>query len=130
MTMRGVRGATVAQENSSQAILDATQELLLAMLEANPGLETADLASAFFTVTDDLDANYPALAARGIGWHQVPMLCAREIPVPTGIPRVIRVLLHWNTLQVQSEIHHVYLRDAAKLRPDLMAVQEMNQGGR
>lgn len=129
MSMRGVRGATVAQENSSKAILDATQELLLAILEANPGLETADLASAFFTVTDDLDANYPALAARGIGWHQVPMLCAREIPVPTGIPRVIRVLLHWNTLQAQADIHHVYLREAARLRPDLMAVQEISRSG-
>ena len=123
MTMRGVRGATVAKENSSQAILDATQELLLAILEANPGLQTADLASAFFTVSDDLDANYPALAARGIGWHQVPMLCAREIPVPTGIPRVIRVLLHWNTAQPQTEIRHIYLHEAAKLRPDLMVNQ-------
>ena len=119
MTTRGVRGATVAAENTSQAILAATQELLLAMLEANPGLQADDLASAFFTVTDDLDANYPALAARGIGWHLVPMLCAREIPVPTGIPRVIRVLLHWNTVQPQSETRHVYLHEAARLRPDL-----------
>lgn len=123
MPLRGVRGATVAQENSSQAILEATQELLMAMLAANPGLATPDLASAFFTVTDDLDANYPALAARGIGWHQVPMLCAREIPVPTGITRVIRVLLHWNTTQPQAEINHVYLHDAARLRPDLMVNQ-------
>ncbi len=119
MSVRGVRGATVAQENTSQAILEATQELLLAMLEANPGLACEDLASAFFTVTDDLDANYPALAARGIGWQYVPMLCAREIPVPTGIPRVIRVLLHWNTTQPQSEIRHTYLHEAARLRPDL-----------
>jgi chorismate mutase len=121
MAVHGVRGATVTEENTSPAILAATQELLLAMLEANPGLQPADLASAFFTVSDDLDANYPALAARGIGWHTVPMLCAREIPVPTGIPRVIRVLLHWNTERLQTEIRHVYLHEAARLRPDLIA---------
>lgn len=119
MSVRGVRGATVAKENTSQAILEATQELLLAMLEANPSLATEDLASAFFTVTDDLDANYPALAARGIGWQYVPMLCAREIPVPTGVPRVIRVLLNWNTNHSQTEIRHIYLHEAARLRPDL-----------
>jgi chorismate mutase len=119
MSVRGVRGATVAQDNTSQAILEATQELLLAMLEANPSLATEDLASAFFTVTDDLDANYPALAARGIGWQYVPMLCAREIPVPTGVPRVIRVLLNWNTTRSQTEIRHIYLHEAARLRPDL-----------
>lgn len=119
MSVRGVRGATVATENTSQAILEATQELLLAILEANPSLATEDLASAFFTVTDDLDANYPALAARGIGWQSVPMLCAREIPVPTGVPRVIRVLLNWNTTHSQTEIRHIYLHEAARLRPDL-----------
>jgi chorismate mutase len=121
MPVRGVRGATVAEENNIPAILGATRELLLAMLKANPGLRTEDLASAFFTVTDDLDATYPALAARGIGWHQVPMLCAREIPVPTGIDRVIRVLLHWNTDCAQDAIRHVYLHEAAALRPDLMS---------
>jgi chorismate mutase len=120
MSVCGVRGATVAAENTSQAILAATQELLLAMLRANPGLATVDIASAFFTVTEDLDANYPALAARGIGWVQVPMLCAREIPVPGGMPRIIRVLLHWNTDQSQADIRHVFLGEAAKLRPDLV----------
>jgi chorismate mutase len=119
MAVRGVRGATVAVENSSQAILSATQELLLEMLAANPQLNTSDLASAFFTVTDDLNANYPALAARGIGWDKVPMLCAREIPVPIGVPRVIRVLLHWNTDLDQAQVRHVYLHEAASLRPDL-----------
>jgi chorismate mutase len=120
MPVRGVRGATVAAENNSQAIIAATQELLLAMLKANPGLATVDIASAFFTLTDDLDANYPALAARGIGWVQVPMLCAREIPVPGGAPRIIRVLLHWNTGLSQADIRHVFLGEAAKLRPDLV----------
>jgi chorismate mutase len=120
MPVCGVRGATVAAENNSQAILTATQELLLAILQANPGLESVDIASAFFTVTEDLDASYPALAARGIGWVQVPMLCAREIPVPGGMPRIIRVLLHWNTDQSQGDIRHVFLGEAAKLRPDLV----------
>ena len=120
MPLRGVRGAIVADDNASQAILMATQELLLAMLQANPSLATSDIASAFFTVTEDLDANYPALAARGIGWVQVPMLCAREIPVPSGMARVIRVLLHWNTDRSQAEINHVFLGEAAKLRPDLV----------
>lgn len=119
MPLRGVRGATVATENSSQAILRATEELLQAILQANPGLQPDDIGSAFFTVTEDLDANFPALAARGIGWTQVPMLCAREIPVPSSVARVIRVLLHWNSDQPQSGIRHVYLGEAAKLRPDL-----------
>jgi len=119
MPLRGVRGATVAAGNNSQAILSATQELLVAMLKANPGLQPDDIGSAFFTVTDDLDSNFPALAARGIGWTQVPMLCAREIPVPTSVERVIRILLHWNTDRPQSDIQHVYLGEAAKLRPDI-----------
>lgn len=124
MTIRGVRGATVAAENSVHAILAATRELLHAMLEANPGLETSDIGSAFFTVTEDLDATYPALAARSIGWTQVPMLCAREIPVPNSLPRVIRVLLHWNTDRPQGEICHAFLHEAAQLRPDLASVVE------
>ncbi len=119
MPLHGVRGATVATENSSQAILRTTEELLQAILQANPGLQPDDIGSAFFTVTEDLDANFPALAARGIGWTQVPMLCAREIPVPSSVARVIRVLLHWNSDQPQSGIRHVYLGEAAKLRPDL-----------
>lgn len=119
MPIRGVRGATVAAENTSQAILAATQELLLAMLQANPDLQSEDIASAFFTVSDDLDAIFPALAARGLGWVQVPMLCAREIPAPVGVPRVIRVLLHWNTELHQSAIRPVYLGEAMQLRPDL-----------
>ena len=124
MTIRGVRGATVAAENTVHAILAATRELLQAMLQGNPGLETSDIGSAFFTVTEDLDATYPALAARSIGWTQVPMLCAQEIPVPDGMPRVIRVLLHWNTDRSQAEIYHAFLHEAARLRPDLATVEE------
>lgn len=120
MPIRGVRGAVAAQENTHQAIYAATQSLLLAILQANPGLEICDLASAFFTLTEDLDAAFPALAARDLGWDQVPMLCAREIPVPGSMPRLVRILLHWNTEKTQSEIQHVYLGETAKLRPDLV----------
>jgi chorismate mutase len=82
-----------------------------------------DVGSALFTVTDDLTSTFPAQAARQMGWGLVPMLCAREIPVPNSLPRVIRVLVHWNTEKAQNEITHVYLRDAVKLRPDLVAAQ-------
>jgi chorismate mutase len=82
-----------------------------------------DVASALFTVTDDLVSTFPAQAARQMGWGLVPMLCAREIPVPGSLGRVIRVLVHWNTELLQNEITHVYLRDAVTLRPDLAAAQ-------
>jgi len=82
-----------------------------------------DIASALFTVTDDLASTFPAEGARQIGWGLVPMMCAREIPVPKSLPRVIRVLIQWNTETAQNEIVHVYLRDAVKLRPDLVAAQ-------
>jgi chorismate mutase len=81
------------------------------------------VGSALFTVTEDLASTFPAQAARRMGWSQVPMLCAREIPVPGSLPRVIRVLVHWNTGTPQAEINHVYLRDAVTLRPDLAAAQ-------
>jgi len=119
MPVRGVRGANVAIENSPTAIVDATQELLLAILSANPNLRVEDLASVIFTVTDDLNAAYPALAARQIGWNLVPLLCAQEIPVPGSLRQCIRVLLHWNTDHSQSSIQHVYLGEAVRLRPDL-----------
>jgi len=120
MTIRGVRGANIAQENTHASIYQATQELLLAMQEANPSLHPNDLASAFFTLTQDLDAAFPALAARDMGWSLVPMLCAREIAVPGSMPGLVRVLLHWNTDLSQSEINHVYLGETASLRPDLV----------
>ncbi|MEJ2710250.1 MAG: chorismate mutase [Anaerolineales bacterium] len=119
MSVRGVRGATVVDEDQADKIQLATQELLAAMLNANPGLEPQDISSAIFTVTEDLCSAYPSQAARNIGWMQVPLLCAREIPVPGGLPRCIRVLLHWNTDLPQDAIHHVYLKDAKMLRPDL-----------
>lgn len=123
MAIRGIRGATTVLADQPDLILQATRELLEAILDANFKMEPADVASAIFTVTDDLCSTFPAQAARQMGWEMVPMLCAREIPVPESLPRVIRVLVHWNTDIPQPEIKHVYLRDAVKLRPDLVAAQ-------
>lgn len=116
---RGVRGAIDVEEDNVESITRATQELLRGILQANPSLRPKDLASAFFTMTEDLTTTYPALAARQLGWHEVPLLCAREIAVPGALPRVIRVLLHWNTRLPQSAVRHVYLGGAVSLRADI-----------
>jgi len=121
MQTRGVRGATTIESDSKESVLSATRELLDKLLKANPDLKPGDIASALFTVTDDIASAYPALAARQMGWDLVPMMCAREIPVPGSLLLCIRVLVHWNTDKEQSAIKHVYLRDAVKLRPDLAA---------
>jgi chorismate mutase len=121
MPVRGVRGATTVSADQAEQVLAATQELLEAMLAANPGMQTDEIASVLFTVTEDLCSAFPALAARRIGWDSVPMTCAREIPVPGSLPRCIRVLLHWNTSAPQSAIRHSYLREAVRLRPDLVS---------
>lgn len=118
MAIRGIRGAIQISENSVEAIRGATQELLLSMISAN-AVVTSDIVSAFFTVTTDLNADYPAAAARAMGWSQVPLLDAQEIEVPGGMPRVIRVLLHVETARTQSDVEHIYLRGAAALRPDV-----------
>ena len=123
MPIRGIRGAITVSANESDLILQATRELLEAILEANFEMKPEDVASVLFTVTDDLASTFPAQGAREMGWGLVPMLCAREIPVPGSLSRVIRVLLHWNTELPQSGITHVYLREAVKLRPDLVAAQ-------
>jgi chorismate mutase len=123
MAIRGIRGATTVTADQPDLILQATRELLEEILEANEGMRPEDVASALFTVTDDLVSTFPAQAARQMGWGLVPMMCAREIPVPGSLPRVIRVLVHWNTELQQNQITHVYLRDAVKLRPDLVAAQ-------
>jgi len=123
MPIRGIRGAITVAADRPELILEATRELLEAILEENESMAPEDVASALFTVTDDLASTFPAQAAREMGWELVPMLCAREIPVPNSLPRVIRVLVHWNTKVSQNEITHVYLRDAVKLRPDLVAAQ-------
>ena len=94
--MRGVRGATTADENTREAILAATRELLRLMIEANR-LEPDDVASAIFTTTIDLNADYPALAARALGWHEVALMCMHEMNVPHGLKMCVRILLHWNT---------------------------------
>ena len=119
MNIRGVRGATVVEQDQPDLILQAARELLEALLQANPSMQLEDLSSVFFTLTNDLSAAYPAVAARQMGWGQVPMLCAQEIPVPGGLPRCLRVLLLWNTGLPQSAVQHVYLGVAASLRPDL-----------
>lgn len=93
MTTRGIRGATTVAADQPELILAATQELLEAILQANAGLITEDIASALFTMTDDLNSVYPALAARQMGWGNVPMMCVREIPVQGSLPLCIRVLI-------------------------------------
>ena len=117
MYCRGIRGATTVEENTAEAILAATRELLVRIVEAN-GLKVEDVASAIFTTTPDLTAAFPAKAAREMGWHDVALLDAQEIPVPGSLGRCIRVLIHWNTEKSAAEIRHVYLRRAQTLRPD------------
>lgn len=117
MTCRGIRGAVDAADNSREAILHATRQLLAAMAEAN-GFAPGDLASVIFTTSPDLNAEYPAAAARQLGWTETPMICGQEIPVPGGLERCIRVLIHWNTERPANEIRHVYLGGAERLRPD------------
>jgi chorismate mutase len=129
MTTRGIRGAIQIPEDTSEAILEATRELLLSIIQANSGLYPDDLASIFFTVTPDLNATHPALAARQLGWVDVPLLCAQEIPVPGSLPRVVRVLVHWNTERSQRDIRHIYLGNAAVLRPDLQIPSPRTSNG-
>jgi len=117
--VRGIRGAITVDHNDAEEIRVATQELLQMILSENQ-LCTEDLVSAIFTVTSDLNADFPASSARGIGWQLVPLLCATEIPVPGSLPRCIRVLLHVNTTRSQKEIRHIFLRDAVFLRKDLI----------
>jgi chorismate mutase len=115
---RGVRGATTVEANTRDAILKATRQLLALIIRRN-GIESTDIASAIFTVTRDLNAEFPALAARQLGWLDVPLLCGYEVEVPGSLMSCVRILLMWNTTKTQSEIHHVYIHDAVALRPDL-----------
>ena len=123
MAVRGIRGATTVIADEPDLILQATRELLEEILKENEGMRPEDLGSVVFTVTGDLASTFPAQAARQMGWGLVPMMCAQEIPVRGSLTKVIRVLVHWNTETPQSEIRHVYLRDAVKLRPDLILAQ-------
>jgi chorismate mutase len=116
MPLRGIRGATSASANTRDAILEATRELLDALVHANH-LRIDDIASLYFTMTPDLDAAFPAAAVRGLGWQEVAALDAQAPRVMNDVPRCIRVLIHWNTAETQ-DLRHVYLRDARALRPD------------
>ena len=117
MPCRGIRGATTADDDSAAEILKATRQLLALMIRQN-GLRAEDVGSVLFTTTPDLRAEFPALAARQLGWLEVAMLCGHEIDVPGGLSRCIRVLVHWNTDKPAGEIAHVYVKEAARLRPD------------
>ena len=117
MATRGARGATTVDRNDAAHIGERTLELLRVLVERN-GIRPEDLASATFTVTADLDADFPAMPVRSLaGWEDVPLLCAREIPVPGSLGRCIRVLLHWNTERLQKDVRHAFLRGARSLRP-------------
>ncbi len=119
MLCRGVRGATTADANTREDILRATRELLAMMIRQN-GIRSEDVASVIFSTTSDLNAEFPALAARQLGWYDVALLCNHELDVPGSLRRCIRVLLHWNTETAPGEIVHVYIKEAVNLRPDRM----------
>jgi chorismate mutase len=116
--VRGLRGASTCAANTPEEIHEVTQELLLAMLERN-GVSHDDVISVLFTTTPDLTASFPATAARGVGFGDVPLLCASEINVPGAMPLTVRVLLHAYTERARDELRHVYLRNAGSLRDDL-----------
>ncbi len=116
MLCRGVRGATTVEGNTKEAILKATRQLLALMIRRN-GIQPQDVGSAIFTLTKDLNAEFPALAARQMGWLEVPLLCGYEVDVPGSLKLCVRILVHWNTNKEQNEIHHVYIHDAVSLRP-------------
>jgi chorismate mutase len=117
MPCRGIRGATTAENNSPEEILKATRQLLALMIRLN-GIRPEDVCSATFSTTTDLDAQFPALAARQLGWIDVALMCVHELDVPGSLRHCIRILLHWNTEKKPDEIVHVYIKEASRLRPD------------
>ena len=117
--LRGIRGATTVESNTKDAILEATHELLAALVDAND-LQADDIASAFFSATQDLNAEFPALAARHMGWSNIALTCMQEMYVPGSLPMCVRILIHANTAKTQNEVRFVYLRGARVLRPDLV----------
>ena len=123
MACRGIRGATSVATNEADSILTATRELLARIVAAN-GVAAEDVASVLFTATIDLDAVYPARAARDMGWTHTPLLCLQEMAAVTGLPRCIRVLVYWNTDLPPGQIKHIYLGEARGLRPDLIQEEE------
>jgi chorismate mutase len=116
--LQGLRGASRCAANTTEEITEVTQELLHAMIERND-VSHDDVVSVIFTTTPDLTAMFPAAAARGIGFGDVPLLCASEIAVPGAMPLTVRILLHAYSERSRDELHHVYLRDAQSLRDDL-----------
>ncbi|GAC1536139.1 MAG: chorismate mutase [Herpetosiphon sp.] len=122
---RGIRGATTVTSNTREEILAATRELL-ELIISNNQLDPQDIGSAIFSTTTDLNAEYPAVAARELGWLDVALMCGHEMAVPTGLPRCIRVLIHWNTPKTQSEIVHIYIKGARNLRPERSAMLAAN----
>lgn len=119
-TVRALRGATTVNADEAEAIGEATRELLSSIMSAN-ALVPTDVVSVIFTVTADLRSDFPARAARDLGWVDVPLLCTVEIPVPKALARCIRVLMHVETTRARDAMKHVYLRKARTLRPDLLA---------
>ena len=117
MICRGIRGATTVESNSRNEILSETRRLLALIIRLN-GIEPDDVASAIFTTTRDINAEYPALAARQLGWLDAALMCGHEMEVPRGLSMCIRILVHWNTTKTPQEIRHVYIGEAQVLRPD------------
>lgn len=128
MHLRGIRGAITSAANTSAAIVSATDRLLREMVSAN-GIRAEDIAAATFTTTPDLNAEFPAAAARALGWQKVPLLCAAEIDVPGRLRSCIRVLLLVNSELPQSGVKHIYLDGATRLRPDLSDAQDPETAG-
>lgn len=123
MRCRGIRGATIVPSNTREGIVEATKELLTQMRERN-GVKEEDVSCIIFTTTPDLDAEFPATAAREMGWAQVALLGAQEMAVPGSLSHCLRILMLWNTEKSADEISHVYLKGAKELRPDLTAGAE------
>jgi len=115
MPLRGIRGAITVENNTKEEIVDKTKELLMETASANR-IKIEDIASIIFSVTKDLNAEFPAVAARELGWNDTPLLCTYEIDVAGSLPKCIRVLTHVNTERKQGEMKHVYLRGAQNLR--------------
>lgn len=128
MAVRGIRGAITAHGNSASSIVDATNRLLRAMVDAN-SVDAKEIASVFFTTTPDLTAEFPAAAARKLGWGKVPLLCSHEMDVPNRLHSCIRVLMLVNTDVEQSEVRHVYLEGATRLRPDISGDENPETAG-
>lgn len=114
---RGVRGATIVADNTPEAILRSARELLALMIRLN-GIDKEDVASVIFSTTSDLNAAFPALAARQFGWFDAALMCFHELDVPDSLKMCLRILIHWNTFKRASEIRHVYIKGAEKLRPE------------